>query len=138
MISPMRSEPALPFLDQTPADTHHSSRAADEASKPAGGGDDSLSVHSTSSKSWVFRPPSLRRRGTDKSTATTATTGGSGEKEPQGKARLERQRTRSTSTVLSEEEDVSGLGIEVELELQAQGKDGGQWGIGDEARMNLE
>jgi hypothetical protein len=131
MISPMRSEPALPFLDQTPADTHHSG----EAKPPSG--DDSLSVHSTSSKSWVFRPPSLRRRGTDKSTATTATTGGN-EKESQGKARLERQRTRSTSTVLSEEEDVSGLGIELEMELQAQGKDGGQWGIGDEARMNLE
>lgn len=132
MISPMRSEPALPFLDQTPADTHHSG----EANKPPGG-DDSLSVHSTSSKSWVFRPPSLRRRGTDKSTATVATTGGN-EKEPQGKVKPERQRTRSTSTVLSEEEDVSGLGIEVEMELQAQGKDGGQWGIGDEARMNLE
>lgn len=36
------------------------------------------------------------------------------------------------------EQDTSGLGIEVEMELQRQGKDGGQWGIGDDARMNLE
>ena len=122
MISPMRSEPALPLLDQTPAETHPSRI---EDSRP---GDDSASLHSTSSKSWIFRPPSLRRRGTDKSSA---------EKEQQQQQK-QQQRTRSTSDVLSEEEDVSGLGIEVEMELQHQGKDGGQWGIGDEARMNLE
>lgn len=123
----MRSEPALPILDQTPAENLPSRTDESKA------GDDAMSIHSTSSKSWIFRPPSLRRRGTDKSM---------GEKEQhqqqQSKARQERQRTRSTSTVLSEEEDMSGLGIEVEMELQHQGKDGGQWGIGDEARMNLE
>lgn len=37
-----------------------------------------------------------------------------------------------------EEDYRSGLGIEVETELQRQGKEGGTWGIGDEARMNLE
>lgn len=35
-------------------------------------------------------------------------------------------------------DDASGLGIGVELELQKQGKEGGEWGIGDEARMSLE
>lgn len=83
--------------------------------------DDSLSLHSTSSKSWSFSAPSLKRRPTDRSSIEQ-----------------QQRRTRSDSNVLSEEEeDVSGLGIEVELELQKQDK-GGQWGIGDEARMNLE
>lgn len=127
MISPMRSEPALPFLDQTPATPSETHTSHAEDSKA---GEDTTSLHSTSSKSWVFRPPSLRRRGTDKSST---------EKEQKQNQKPKRQqRTRSTSDVLSEEEDVSGLGIEVEMELQAQGKDGGQWGIGDEARMNLE
>ena len=41
--------------------------------------------------------------------------------------------------VLSEagEDQLSGLSPEVEMELQRQGKDGGAWGIGDEARMCL-
>jgi len=127
MISPMRSEPALPLLDQTPVETHPS-RVEDI--KP---GDDSASLHSTSSKSWIFRPPPLRRRGTGASSADKDQ-----QQQQQGQPKKQQQRTRSTSDVLSEEEDVSGLGIEVEMELQHQGKDGGQWGIGDEARMNLE
>jgi hypothetical protein len=36
------------------------------------------------------------------------------------------------------DEDASGLDLGTELELQKQGKDGGRWGIGDEAHMNLE
>lgn len=36
------------------------------------------------------------------------------------------------------DDDASGLDLETELELQKQGKDGGRWGIGDEAHMNLE
>ncbi|KOS19848.1 Peroxisomal membrane protein PEX30 [Escovopsis weberi] len=39
---------------------------------------------------------------------------------------------------MEDEDDTSGLGLEVELELQKQNKEGGQWGIGDEARMSLE
>lgn len=133
MVSYMRSEPALPLLDQTPAENHPSHT---DSSKPA---DDSASVHSGSSKSWVFRPPSLRRRGTDKSMGEKDLHQHLSKQQQQiGKIRQERQRTRSTSTVLSEEEGISGLGIEVEMELHAQGMDAGQWGIADEARMNLE
>ena len=50
-------------------------------------------------------------------------------------------RKRRPSEVLSEADDEdyrSRLGIEVETELQRQGKEGGTWGIGDEARMSLE
>lgn len=82
--------------------------------------DDAASLNSTSSRFW----PSMRRRaGTDRSSTET------------------QHRPRRTSEVLSDvvsEEDSSGLGFAVELEIQKQGKDGGQWGIGDEARMNLE
>lgn len=50
---------------------------------------------------------------------------------------VEKDRPRRSSEVVSEEE-ASGVGIELELELQKQGKEGGEWGIGDEARMSLE
>lgn len=109
MISPMRSEPALRLHDPISTD--------DASIKTA---DDALSVHSTSSRSF-FRTPSLMRRVTDRSAVSTA----------------EKDRPRRASDAVSEEE-ASGLGIEVELELQKQGKEGGEWGIGDEARMSLE
>ncbi|POR32162.1 Peroxisomal membrane protein PEX30 [Tolypocladium paradoxum] len=94
---------------------------ADDASGKTA--DDTASLHSTSSKS-SFWPASLRRRTADRPRTST-----------------EKDRSKRLSEVTSEpanEEDTSGLGLEVELELQKQGKDGGQWGIGDEARMNLE
>lgn len=116
MFSPMRSEPLLPLVDQTIAENRPMTSES-AASKTA---DDSASLHSTSSKSWGFRAPSLRRRATDRSSVDMTT------------------RTRRTSDVLSEEDDLSGLGTELELELQKQGQEGGTWGIGDEARMSLE
>ncbi|KJZ78537.1 hypothetical protein HIM_01928 [Hirsutella minnesotensis 3608] len=109
---PMRAEPMLPGSDQTVAD--------DASAKTA---DDTASVHSTSSKS-SFWPASLRRRTADRPRTST-----------------EKDRPRRMSEVPSDhasEEDATGLGFELEMELQKQGKDGGQWGIGDEARMNLE
>ena len=48
-----------------------------------------------------------------------------------------RQEVRRLRDIVGEE-DTSGLGLSVALELQKQDKEGGQWGIGDEARMNLE
>ncbi|KAJ2956787.1 hypothetical protein NQ176_g11296 [Zarea fungicola] len=86
--------------------------------------DDAASIYSTSSKS-SFWPPLLRRRNTDKSAADREKE----KREARGKRAMERH---------DSEQDTSGLGIEVEMELQRQGKDGGQWGIGDDARMNLE
>ncbi|CAM1502339.1 Fc.00g043230.m01.CDS01 [Cosmosporella sp. VM-42] len=111
MVSPMRSEPALPIKDQTIAEDS----SLDDASSKAA--DDSLSVHSTSSRSF-FRTPLLRRRATDRSAA-------------------DKERTRRTSVHLNDDV-ASGLGAELTLELQKQGKEGGEWGIGDEARMSLE
>lgn len=86
--------------------------------------DDSASLHSTSSRSF-FRPTSLRRKATDRSTASSAA---------QDKA-APAQRSRRASEAKSEEE-VSGLGIAVEMEIQDRGREG--WGVGDEARMSLE
>ena len=83
--------------------------------------DDNASVHSTSTPSRFW--PGLRRRTTNQSTVTTE---------------KDKEREKRSSLNSSIGDDVSGLGIEVEMELQKQGKDGGQWGIGDEARMNLE
>ena len=106
MIAGMRSEPALPQADGL---------SLDEASIKAA--DDAVSLQSTSSRSF-FRPPSLRRKFTDRSTTDR-----------------ERSRRESDARI---QEDAGSLGIDLELELQNQGKDGGRWGIGDEARMSLE
>ncbi|KAK2001462.1 integral peroxisomal membrane peroxin [Colletotrichum falcatum] len=84
--------------------------------------DDAASTLSTSSGGRsFFRAPSLRRKVTDRSVAS--------------KADKEQDRSRRASEAKSEEE-ASALGLKLNLALQ--GKDGGQWGIGDEARMNLE
>ncbi|GKT50111.1 peroxisomal membrane protein PEX30 [Colletotrichum spaethianum] len=84
--------------------------------------DDAASTLSTSSGGRsFFKAPSLRRKVTDKSVAS--------------KADKEQDRSRRASEAKSEEE-ASALGLKLNLALQ--GKDGGQWGIGDEARMNLE
>lgn len=84
----------------------------DDASSRA---EDSLSVHSTSSRSF-FRSPLVRRRAADRSS--------------------DKERTRRPSSSYHDDDSV-GLGAELALEIQKQGKDGGQWGIGDEARMSL-
>lgn len=114
MISPTRSVPALPIM--TDGNISEDRRSIDESRSKAA--DDSASLQSTSSKSF-FRSPMSRKRVTDRSAASKGT-----------------QRTRRESDVRSE--DSTGLGRELELELQKQGKDGGQWGIGDEARMSME
>ncbi|KAH6894211.1 integral peroxisomal membrane peroxin-domain-containing protein [Thelonectria olida] len=90
--------------------------STDEASSRAA--DDALSVTSTSSRSF-FRSPLMRKRQTDRSN-------------------MDKERTRRTSDVRREDDVSSSLGAELTLEIQKQGKDGGTWGIGDEARMNLE
>ncbi|PHH77747.1 hypothetical protein CDD80_261 [Ophiocordyceps camponoti-rufipedis] len=84
--------------------------------------DDAASIHSTSSRS-SFWPGSLRKRATERSRTS---------------AEKERLRRSEVPAEAVGDDSASGLGLEVELELQKQGKDGGQWGIGDEARMNLE
>lgn len=91
--------------------------------------DDAASVYSTSSKS-SFWPPMLRRRTTDRSMADK-------EKEKE-KEKPSPNKRASEMHADSSHDDTSGLGIELEMELQRQGKDGGQWGIGEDARMNLE
>lgn len=48
----------------------------------------------------------------------------------------DKERIRRPSSSYHDDESV-GLGVELALEIQKQGKDGGQWGIGDEARMSL-
>ncbi|KAK4074065.1 hypothetical protein Trihar35433_3539 [Trichoderma harzianum] len=95
--------------------------------------DDTISLHSTtSSRFW----PTLRRRTTDRSGDSLRL-----DSQRQEKRRSGSQRPRRTSDVASDiagEDDTSSLNISVALELQKQGKEGGQWGIGDEARMSLE
>ncbi|KAK2602023.1 hypothetical protein QQS21_004449 [Conoideocrella luteorostrata] len=85
--------------------------------------DDGASILSTSSKS-SFWPPSLRRRAADKA--------------DKARTSAEKDRPKSNINEAAADDDASGLDFETELELQKQGKDGGRWGIGDEARMNLE
>ncbi|KYK60236.1 peroxisomal membrane protein PEX31 [Drechmeria coniospora] len=111
----MRAELVTPGPEPTIAD--------DASVKTA---DDAASIHSTSSRSSFW--PSLRRRAIDKTPLSTA------EKEKDGPRRL----SEVVSEPSSQDTDPGLLGAELELELQKQGKDGGQWGIGDEARMNLE
>jgi hypothetical protein len=121
MVAYMRSEPALPVVDHTVAEKGSSTaNSAENASLRTA--DDGTSLHSTSASSKsIFWPPSLRRRTTDRSTATAAT--------------ADKEHRRRPS---DDDEDLTGLGFEVEMELQKQSKDGGEWGIGDEARMGLE
>ncbi|PHH81919.1 hypothetical protein CDD82_7521 [Ophiocordyceps australis] len=83
--------------------------------------DDAASLNSTSSKASSSWLPSFRRRNTVRRTSERDS-GSQGLRGGDGAA----------------DDDPSGLALEVELELQKQTKDGGQWGIGDEARMNLE
>ncbi|TDZ53177.1 Peroxisomal membrane protein PEX30 [Colletotrichum trifolii] len=84
--------------------------------------DDAASTLSTSSGGRsFFKAPSLRRKVTDKSMAS--------------KVDKDHDRSRRASEAKSEEE-AAALGLKLNLALQ--GKDGGQWGIGDEARMSLE
>ncbi|KAF4968793.1 hypothetical protein FSARC_3820 [Fusarium sarcochroum] len=95
----------------------------DDASSKAG--DDSLSVHSTSSRSF-FRSPLMRKRiAADRSGADN-------------KERTRRDSRASRTSSLYNDDDANTLSAELALEIQKQGRPGGQWGIGDEARMNLE
>ncbi|KAM6513539.1 hypothetical protein FALCPG4_015936 [Fusarium falciforme] len=89
----------------------------DASSKAA---EDSLSLHSTSSRSF-FRSPLMRKRVTDRSVTDK-----------------ERTRRASRTSSLYNDDDASSLEAELALEIQKQGKPGGQWGVGDEARMSLE
>ncbi|CAG9999302.1 unnamed protein product [Clonostachys byssicola] len=122
MVTPsMRVEPVLPQLDHSIAE--HIPHSADDHSSNATAGDDSLSLASTSSKSWGFRAPSLRRRPTDRSSVDRD---------------LNRRARRTSDVFADEDESTRGLGIEVETEIHKGGKDGGQWGISEESRMSLE
>lgn len=100
------------------AQAHAEDLSIDDASSKAA--DDSLSVHSTSSRSF-FRSPLMRKRVADRSVTDK-----------------ERTRRASRTSSLYNDDDASGLGASLALEIQKQGKPGGQWGIGDEARMSLE
>lgn len=73
----------------------------------------------------------LRRRTTDRSVT---------DREKEKEKEKEKVASKRPSGVhdLVPEDDTSGLGLELEMELQRQGKDGGQWGIAEDARMNLE
>ena len=121
VLSPMRSEPALPLVDASTVEN----RPLTSDSSASRVADDSISMHSTSSRSWGGFSSLRRRPQGDRSSIDT---------------KSEKDRKRRPSEVLSEEEEdhLSGLGIEVEMELQKQGKEGGTWGIADEARMGLE
>ncbi|KAF4122792.1 Integral peroxisomal membrane peroxin [Geosmithia morbida] len=149
-ISPTCPEPALPPVDERTAKSDSRPTSSDSATSRApsvapsasagGGADDTASIHSTSSRrSWnVFRSSSsaLRRKvAGDRPSADGAGSTSSRANANQNQS----QHARRKSDVLSEEDDdhLSGLGIEVEMELQKRGKEG-DWGIGDEARMNLE
>ncbi|KAG5948875.1 hypothetical protein E4U53_006115 [Claviceps sorghi] len=87
--------------------------------------DDGSSILSTSSRSSFW--PSLRRRTADKDKPSICT---------------DRDRPKSSIFIepaLREDDGASVLDLETELELQREGQDGGgRWGIGDDARMNLE
>ncbi|KAF5006808.1 hypothetical protein FDECE_6826 [Fusarium decemcellulare] len=125
-IAKLRSQPynssnetMVPTRPESTAEqTHAEDLSNDDASSKAA--DDSLSVHSTSSRSF-FRSPLMRRRVADRSVADK-----------------ERTRRASRTSSLYNDDEASSLPAELALEIQKQGKPGGQWGIGDEARMSLE
>jgi hypothetical protein len=119
----MRAEPPDPTPDED------QDQVSDALSAKAA--DDTASLHSTSSRFW----PTLRRRTTDRSGDSLRL-----DSQRQEKRRSGSQRPRRTSDVASDiaGEDDSSLNLAVALELQKQGKEGGEWGIGDEARMSLE
>jgi hypothetical protein len=125
MVSPMQSESTLPLSSEKNA-AKEPSASSTNTNTNTNIQEDAASIHSTTSTKSrsFFRPASLRRRVTDRSSIT------------------DNDRERDTPTRrLSEsnnEDDDCNLGIEMELELQKQGKEGGEWGIGDEARMSLE
>lgn len=89
--------------------------------------DDGASILSTSSKS-SFWPSSLRRRtAADKERPSILE-----EKDPPKSSTF-------SEAALPEDDGATILDLETELELQREGQDGGgRWGIGDDARMNLE
>ena len=114
MVAAMRSEPALPFVDDTVAGETDvaSNKAVDDAVSSA--------PTSASSRSF-FRPGSFRRRPTNQSQAE----------------KKDDDRPTRASVIMDEDEEEHGLSHSVDLELQ-QRKEAGDWGIADEARMNLE
>jgi hypothetical protein len=137
--SPVRSRPptdTLSISDDSHKSAHTTSAAiasltelaerdaaakADRARHPASPNtDDTTSVRS------FFRPSSLRRRPTDKS--------GASKRAPSSDAASRRSR-RSLGVDDDADDDSGTLGLEVEMELR---REGGNWGIGDEARMGLE
>lgn len=112
----MRSEPALPLVDDTVAGE------TDVASTK--NADDNASVHSTSTTSRsFFRPASFRRRTTDQASILSKS--------------KDSERLNRSSAVLDEEDEESALSLSVDLQLQ-QRKEAGDWGIADDARMSLE
>ncbi|KAI5464820.1 integral peroxisomal membrane peroxin-domain-containing protein [Mariannaea sp. PMI_226] len=108
------TSPNLALADQTTSGDF----STDDASS-RGATDDAQSVLSTSSRSF-FRSPMMRKRQADRSVP------------------IDKERTRRASDVRREDDTSSSLGAELAVEIQKQGKEGGTWGIGDEARMNLE
>ncbi|EXA40274.1 hypothetical protein FOPG_00712 [Fusarium oxysporum f. sp. conglutinans race 2 54008] len=105
-----------------PDQSHGEDVSNDDASSKAA--DDSLSVHSTSSRSF-FKSPLMRKRIADRSGADN-------------KERTRRDSRTSRTSSLYNDDDADALSAELALEIQKQGRPGGQWGIGDEARMSLE
>jgi len=88
-----------------------------------------------------FRKP-LMRRSTNQSVATTAsaaTSAPAGEGQPADGGEEKRRRGRRLSEPDSEADaEVDEVGLRVNLALQGQTGASSGWGIGDEARMNLE
>ncbi|KAF5601888.1 integral peroxisomal membrane [Fusarium pseudocircinatum] len=105
-----------------PEQSHGEDISNDDASSKAA--DDSLSVHSTSSRSF-FKSPLMRKRIADRPGADN-------------KERTRRDSRTSRTSSLYNDDDADSLSAELALEIQKQGRPGGQWGIGDEARMSLE
>lgn len=141
----MRSEPALPVVDHTVADNSSPTNPSSATTLVENGSlravDDRASIHSTSGASSrsMFWPPSLRRRPTDRSAVTVSTATGDGKAKNQAKTKeKDREHQEHRRRPSDEDDDMTGLGFEVEMELQKQSRDGGEWGIGDEARMGLE
>jgi hypothetical protein len=119
MVAAMRSEPALPMIDDTVAGE------TDVGSGHSKTADDAMSVTSTSTSSRsFFRPGSFRRRATNQSL-------------PDKEKDKDDDRPTRANVIMDEEEEEHGLSDSVDLLLQ-QRKEVGDWGIADEARMNLE
>lgn len=121
-----------------------------ETASSGGGADDAASLLSSSSRSARFfkaspAPPTLTTgSGTEPAASDMRSRTGSirsrgrADSSQLGQGRARRTSEAAAGNPVGENEAAPSLDPALELEIQGSGREGGKWGIGDEARMGLE